>query len=170
MNWRNWKLGAPSGACARNEASLEDYLEGTLAPQAHWELEAHLSSCGACSEALEHAREGTSLVRRLFTPSAEPGEVFTGRVMARVRDEKRKTEEQRLRWRPLEAFATRLAVSSALAVALLLGATAWRSNQAGAVSTSAQSFAVDRLLPDSAPELAAGNDELMGAIAENHDK
>ena len=170
MNWQSWKVGAPSGACSRNEAFLEDYIEGTLDPEAHWKLEAHLSGCAACSEALERAREGTELVRRLAAPSADPGGAFTTRVMARVRDEKRKTEEQRVRWHPLEAFAMRLAVSSALAVALLLGAAAWRDNQARAVSASAQSFAVDRLLPDSAPELAATNDVLMGAIAENHDK
>jgi anti-sigma factor RsiW len=170
MNWRNWKSGTPSGACLRNEALLEDYLEGALIPKAHWDLEAHLSNCGPCAAALENARAGTNLVRRLTTPVADPGDIFTRRVMARVRDEESKIEEQQTWWHPLETLAMRLAVSSALAVVLLVSAAAWRSNQAQAVSTSAQSFAVDRLLPDSAPELAAGSDTLMGAIAENHDK
>jgi anti-sigma factor RsiW len=170
MNWGNGKFGAPSGACPGNEALLEDFLEGTLDSQAQWQLEGHLAACAPCREALERAREGTLLVRRLSTPAADPGEIFTSRVMARVRDEKRKVEEQRLWWRPLEAFAARLAVSSALAVALLVSAAAWRGNQARAGSTPAQSLAADRLLPDSAPELAASNDVLMGAIAENHDQ
>ena len=42
-------------SCDRIIAELDDYLDEELAPDARWELEAHLKYCGPCQATLKRA-------------------------------------------------------------------------------------------------------------------
>ncbi len=164
-----WKSRPRSGACPRNEAFLEDHIEGELESGERWRLDAHLSHCGSCRGALDRARQGTLLLQKIAAPAPDPGERFTHNVMSLVRQEESRKQQERLSWQPLEAMFMRLAVSAALAVGIVISLAVWPLHTQPR-ATVAQTAAVERILPDTAPESVVTNDALMAAIAENHGK
>jgi anti-sigma factor RsiW len=65
--------------------SLEEYLSGTLKPEAQRDIEAHLASCDACREEVASMQEISVLFREMATQlevQASPG--FYARVMRQV--------------------------------------------------------------------------------------
>ncbi len=113
-------------ACRHYEAMWEDYLDvssasgGALAHNDALarELEEHLNRCGACREAFDAARLSRELLRKAFEPAPEPAGAFATRVLAGIRE--RESVGQQL-WRPLEVLASRLALTSATLLLLLVG-------------------------------------------------
>jgi predicted anti-sigma-YlaC factor YlaD len=162
-----WKISPRSGACRGQEALLEEYLEGSLHSGPRQRLEAHLVECRGCSDALERARQGASLIQAGCSPAAGPGEAFTLRVMTGIAREKSRRQDERTRWRPLEVMVTRLAFSAALALGALLSVTMWAHHTPK--SPAAQAQVLD-LMPEPAHVTAATNDVLMAAISEDHGK
>jgi anti-sigma factor RsiW len=65
--------------------SFEEYLSGTLKPEALRDIEAHLSSCEACREEVAGMQEVSALFRE-FTPqeAIEPTPGFYNRVVRQV--------------------------------------------------------------------------------------
>lgn len=92
------------------EARLEDYLGGAR----DRELERHLGECEACRGALEDSRLAGDLLRDALEPADEVHPAFLAGVMARIREEKARAESPAAFWRPLEALASRLALTAAL--------------------------------------------------------
>jgi anti-sigma factor RsiW len=65
--------------------SLEEYLSGTLKPEAHRDIEAHLNSCEACREEVAGMQEISILFRDMAPQEAvEPIPGFYNRVMRQV--------------------------------------------------------------------------------------
>ncbi|HUB82384.1 MAG TPA: zf-HC2 domain-containing protein [Bryobacteraceae bacterium] len=67
--------------------SLEEYLAGTLEPAQLRELEAHLSTCGACREEIRGMQEMTDLFGALRSDGGGLGNIpagFSEQVMAQV--------------------------------------------------------------------------------------
>jgi len=160
-----WKMSLRFGACRAQERLLEEYLDGDLLSGQIRRLDAHLAKCGKCSDALKRARSATELLRAYCAPAADPGDIFTRRVMNVIGREESRREEERLRWHPLEILVRRLVFSAALALGVLLSATMW-AHQSLKPATS-QVRALD-LMPEPAHVTAATNDVLMAAIAEEH--
>ena len=65
--------------------SLEEYLSGTLKPEAHRDIEAHLNLCEPCRQELAGMRK-ISQMFEAFAPqnSVEPAPGFYARVMQQV--------------------------------------------------------------------------------------
>jgi hypothetical protein len=104
--------------CRKFEARLADYANGC----ADGELNEHLNGCVSCRETLSDARLAGSLLRQAWEPAAEPGGAFSSRVMARIREEKRRSESPMSFWNPLEFLASRMALTAAT---LLLALSAY---------------------------------------------
>jgi hypothetical protein len=102
---------------ARLESALE-LAEGgaraTLAP----DLEQHLQTCAACSEAFEVAALGRSLLQSAIEP-AVPSYAFSTRVLATIRSEEAQAAQGSIFWRPLEHLAAKVALVAATVVMLL---------------------------------------------------
>ena len=107
--------------CRRYEARLEDYLQGANDS----ELNEHLRQCADCRAALENSRLGGQLLRDTWEPAGEahlPGgsassphsnSAFLAGVMARIREEKLRSESPAAFWNPLEFLASRLSLTAA---------------------------------------------------------
>jgi len=52
-------------SCRRAAVLLEAYADGDLSPRRRGQLEAHLATCSACSQELEHARRVRDTLREL---------------------------------------------------------------------------------------------------------
>ena len=162
--WNSWKNLSRRAACRKQEAAFEEYLDGTLDGAARGRVEAHLSRCPRCAEALAEARESAGVLRAGIAPAGDPGDGFTRGVMAGIVREESRREEERVQWHPLEVFVTRLALCGAFALAIVLSASMW-PQQSQPQPSRAQAF---DLMPEPAHVSAASNDVLMAAIAENH--
>ncbi len=162
--------GQDQNACRNYETLLESYLDGELSSGEAEAVSKHMAACGACREAVEVARASARLLRASGEPAGDPGAAFTARVMAAVRAQEEKEEAGRGFWGPVEELSSRLALSAALALALLVGygLTPYASGSPEATSAR-QSTA-----PDIFPELAhqpMNRDEVLMTIAEtNHGK
>jgi anti-sigma factor RsiW len=68
--------------------SLEEYLSGTLKPEMHRQIEAHLSSCATCREEIAAMQEISLFFRVLESPAeaVAPDPGFYAQVMRRVGD------------------------------------------------------------------------------------
>ena len=153
--------GKSSGSvCREYEARLEDFLDGV----ADAEVAAHLENCAGCRAAFEAAAFGRALLRENFEPTAEPGGVFSTRVMAAVRAEQRAGLERGAFWRPLEALASRLALTAAVLV-LLLGAYVFgfAPPQGGTVPSPTQ---ISEGFPEP-PHQPANPDEVLQSLGGN---
>jgi len=160
-----WKMSSRFGACRAQEPLLEEYLDGHLLSGQIRGVNAHLVKCGKCSDALKRARSGTELLRTYCAPAADPGDIFTRRVMNVIAREESRKEEERLRWHPLEVMVRRLAFSAALALGALLSATMWAHQPLKPATSQVRTL---DLMPEPAHVTAATNDVLMAAIAEEH--
>jgi predicted anti-sigma-YlaC factor YlaD len=120
-----WFLSSRNSACRAFEAQLEDLLEAGLearpGARPNAALAAHLSSCPACREAFDAARESSSFVRQyaIRVPDALAGDpFFATRVSARIRENARRAGDF---WPQLETVSLRL-MAYAMSLAILLGA------------------------------------------------
>lgn len=151
-------------ACPKYEVLLEDYLEGELAGRAASEVEAHLSACSACREALELSRVASQLLRAGCEPAGKPGPAFVRDVMARIQVAQEGQSARDRFWKPLEALVWRLTLSAALALVLLLAYGLRLRPAPPAVTAVSQVQAGDLLEPVQQP---ATGDEVLLSIAEN---
>ena len=102
------KIGTAVG-CRKYEARLEDCLQGAD----DIELSEHLRQCADCRAALENSRLGGVLLREAWEPAGEPRSAFVAGVMARIREEKMRTESPAAFWNPLEFLASRVSLTAA---------------------------------------------------------
>ncbi|MHB8540593.1 MAG: anti-sigma factor family protein [Candidatus Acidiferrales bacterium] len=155
--------------CGKFEALLEDYANGELPRLDAGKLTAHLEGCHECREALEDARLAGRLVA-VFQETADPGAMFTRRVMAQIDAAERWMREQKSFWRPIEALSWRLAFSAALALALLF-TYSFRTPSPGPAPAASAIFVPQTdafAVPISAPP--STGDEVLMAIAEKHNE
>jgi hypothetical protein len=107
--------------CWRHRTELEELVSGRrLRAETGSQLEAHLSGCADCREALDDALLATELLR---DEEAEVASVdrfsnqfstaFSTRVMASIREEISRRSAPDVIWRPLEMLASRFAVGAA---------------------------------------------------------
>jgi len=106
--------------CSAYEVLLEDYLSGELAEPDRERVAAHISSCPACTEALNLATIGRRLLHNTSEPSVEPGPFFARKVMAAIQSAEKEAAERASFWKPLEVLALRAAWSASAALVLLL--------------------------------------------------
>jgi len=97
--------------CRKYEARLEDYLQGANDS----ELSEHVRECAHCSTALETSRLGGKLLRDAWEPASErqANSAFVAGVMAKIRQEKTRSESPAAFWNPLEFLASRVSLSAA---------------------------------------------------------
>ena len=101
--------------CRKFEARLEDYLQGNRDA----EIAEHLRECANCSAALENSRLAGDLIRQVWEPAAEPRPIFLTGVLAKIREEKIRSESPAAFWSPLEFLASRLSLSAAVVLLIL---------------------------------------------------
>ena len=69
--------------CSSFEPLLDEYLEGTLRPEASLRVAAHLDRCATCGSLLEELRVIDALL--VTAPQREPASNFTFKLMAELR-------------------------------------------------------------------------------------
>ncbi len=152
-----------SYSCKAYEAKLEDLLNGVASSATSDELNAHLQDCPACREAFEAATFGRELLREALRPVPEPHSAFATRVIGAIRAEESRRQQF---WRPLEALASRLALTAAAAL-LLLGAYVYEvapSAKRGSVATQAE---VTDGFPQPAKQPATDDEVLLTLAGSN---
>jgi anti-sigma factor RsiW len=155
-------------ACLEFEALLEDHLTGDLSNADAAKLADHLESCAACTSALEHVASSVELLRTL-SPAADPGPGFSRVMMARVRQELSKLNEQKYVWQPFISLAWRFAATATLALAVLVTFDTVHHNQ---IDQSNMAFAratqPKELFPDPG-RVPTNRDEVLMMVADtNH--
>lgn len=104
-------------SCERITAELDDYLDEAIAPDARWELEAHLQYCESCRAILTRARR---LQRALSAfPVQEPSPGFFDRALAEAARE-RTEPAQPGRWSMRQAGALAAGIAVLVVGGLLL--------------------------------------------------
>ena len=157
------KTNIPMG-CRKYEARLEDYLQGN----SDSELDEHLSQCVGCNAALENSRLAGDLIRQVWEPATEPQPAFLAGVLAKIREEKIRSESPAAFWSPLEFLASRLAVSAAvllLALSVYLVGFAPRRSVMPSMSNRTELSASDFPQPPGDPD---SNEEVLMSLAERH--
>lgn len=155
-------------ACLQFEALLEDHLTGELSNADAAKLADHLESCVACTSALENVAPSVDLLRAL-SPAADPGPGFSRIMMARIRQELSKLNEQKSIWQPFVSLAWRFAATATLALAVLVTFDAVRHNNNPDMAYVRPSESRE-LFPDPA-RIPANRDEVLMMVAEtNHGK
>ena len=71
-------------SCAECEAMLMDALDGTLSAKDKAAFDLHIATCGECSQMLEEARRGASLLEMLKSPRPEPSPSLLARIIAQT--------------------------------------------------------------------------------------
>jgi anti-sigma factor RsiW len=154
-------------ACLEFEALLEDHVTGDLSNADAEKLADHLESCVACTSALENAAPSVDLLRTL-SPAADPGPGFSRMMMARVRQELSRLNEQKSIWQPFISVAWRFAATATLALAVLVTFDAVRHNAAPTEMASMRATQSRELFPDPG-RLPANRDEVLMMVADtNH--
>ena len=155
-------------ACQEFEALLEDHLTGDLGNADAARLADHLENCAACTSALEYVAPSVEMLRTL-SPAADPGPGFSRVMMARVRQELSKLNEQKSVWQPFVSLAWRFAATATLALAVLVTFDAVRHNQ---IDQSNMAFArasqPKELFPDPGRVPMNGDEVLMMVADTNH--
>ncbi|MGH9685381.1 MAG: zf-HC2 domain-containing protein [Candidatus Acidiferrales bacterium] len=154
-------------ACAEYEALLEDMLHEDLTGVDAARAADHVKTCSGCREAYDAAvfsarvfRVAGSAVER----APQPGPAFARIVMARVHEERSRADDKGI-WQPLMAFAGRLAMVAALALAALLAYGAmWRAPQTTA--TAAMRAADSQGLFGGPAAVPASRDEVLMMVAD----
>ncbi len=156
-------------ACLDFEALLEDHVTGDLSNADAEKLAEHLESCVACTSALENVAPSVDLLRTL-SPAADPGPGFSRMMMARVRQELSRLNEQKSVWQPFVSLAWRFAATATLALAVLVTFDAVRHNTAPAEMASMGATQTRELFPDPG-RLPANRDEVLMMVADtNHEQ
>ena len=155
-------------ACVEFEALLEDHLTGDLGNADAARLADHLENCAACTSALEYAAPSVELLRTL-SPAADPGPGFSRVMMARVRQELSKLNEQKSVWQPFVSLAWRFAATATLALAILVTFDAVRHNQIDQSNLAfARATQPRELFPDPGRVPTNGDEVLMMVADTNH--
>lgn len=149
--------------CRRFETRFDDFLEGAADP----ELGQHLAECTNCRGALEDSRLAGKLLRQAWDPADEPRPAFIAGVMARIQEEKARTDSPAAFWRPLEFLASRLSLTAAMLLlalsAYLVGFAPRRSPQV--FTRQPQLTASDFPQPPGEP---ISNEEVLQSLAERN--
>jgi hypothetical protein len=148
--------------CRKYEARLEDCLQGAN----DTELSEHLRQCADCRAALENSRLGGQLLREAWEPASEPRSAFLAGVMARIREEKMRTESPAAFWNPLEFLASRLSLTAAaLLFVLAVYMVGYVPRRAPTLPTSARTElnAADFPQPPGDPD---SNEEVLQSLVE----
>jgi anti-sigma factor RsiW len=154
-------------ACLDFEALLEDHVTGDLSNADAEKLAEHLESCVACTGALENAAPSVDLLRTL-SPAADPGPGFSRMMMARVRQELSRLNEEKSIWQPFISLAWRFAATATLALAVLVTFDAVRHNTGPAEIAYVRATQPRELFPDPG-RLPADSDEVLMMVADtNH--
>jgi anti-sigma factor RsiW len=155
-------------ACLEFEALLEDHLTGDLSNADAAKLADHLENCVACTSALEYVAPSVELLRTL-SPAADPGPGFSRVMMARVRQELSKVNQQKSVWQPFVSLAWRFAATATLALAVLVTFDAVRHNQLGQSEVAfARATQSKELFPDPG-RVPTNSDEVLMMVADtNH--
>jgi hypothetical protein len=157
------KTSLPMG-CRKYEARLEDYLQGTQDA----ELAEHLRQCADCSAALENSRLAGDLIRQVWEPAAEPRPIFLRGVLAKIREEKIRSESPAAFWSPLEFLASRLSLTAAVLLLILsayLVGFAPHRPQVQPLGNRTELSASDFPQPPGDPD---SNEEVLISLAERH--
>ena len=112
-------LAQNAGACPEFEPLLEDRLAGELGGADALSLAEHLKSCAGCTAALDHVARSSRLLRFL-EPAADPGPGFAHLTMARIRHAEALIADEKSIWKPFVSLAWRFAVTTAVALALVI--------------------------------------------------
>jgi anti-sigma factor RsiW len=150
-------------ACLEFETLLEDHVTGDLGNADAAKLADHLEGCVACTSALENAVASVDLLRTL-SPAPDPGPGFSRIMMARVRQELSRLNEQKSIWQPFISLAWRFAATATLALAVLVTFDAVRHNTAPAEVA----FERRELFPDPGRPPANRDEVLMMVADTNH--
>jgi predicted anti-sigma-YlaC factor YlaD len=155
------KIGTVKG-CSKYEARLEDCLQGAD----DIELSEHLRQCADCRAALDKSRLGGELLREAWEPAGEPRSAFVAGVMARIREEKVRTESPAAFWNPLEFLASRVSVTAAaLLFVLAMYMVGYVPKRTPSLPTSARTElnAADFPQPPGEPD---SNEEVLQSLVE----
>ncbi len=153
-------------ACLDFEALLEDHVTGDLSNADAEKLAEHLESCVACTWALENAAPSVDLLRTL-SPAADPGPGFSRMMMARVRQELSRLNEEKSIWQPFISLAWRFAATATLALAVLVTFDAVRHSNNSEIAEM-HPAGTRELFPDPG-RLPANSDEVLMMVADtNH--
>jgi anti-sigma factor RsiW len=106
-------------SCEKYSGWLTDAALGELGAEREPELLAHAMECGACREALAHAREVREFVDRGVESlvAGEPSAQFATRLRQRIAQESEPPRSSWAAWAPVAAGALALAVVLAITVA-----------------------------------------------------
>jgi anti-sigma factor RsiW len=158
-------------ACAKYEATLEDYLEGTLDPAESIAMEKHWRDCSGCRAALDQASVSVRLLR-FAGPSAGPGPAFARTVMARIRaaeSDLAPSSERAGFWQPLVKLGWRFAATATLVLAVLLTYDAgWGRHAQHRGASMRLMGGNDIFAPDPANPPASRDEVLMMVADTNH--
>ncbi len=77
-------LSSSAPPCQACEALLPDALDGILTPADQAWFDAHLSTCGHCSDMVGDAQRGAAWLELLKTPRPEPSPALLNRILAQT--------------------------------------------------------------------------------------
>jgi predicted anti-sigma-YlaC factor YlaD len=150
--------------CGHYEARLEDYLQGASDAV----LAEHLRQCADCRAALENSRLAGDLIRQAWNPVSEPRSAFLAGVLAKIREEKVRSESPAAFWNPLEFLASRLSMTAAallLAISIYIVGFAPGHSPMPPVPSRTELSASDFPQPPGDPD---SNEEVLVSLAERH--
>ncbi len=163
-------MALPNTACLQYEALLEDYLHAGLSSTDAKRAEEHLSSCGACREALENARVGLRMFRAAAPEQVVPTAGFPRTVMARIRAaESDMTDDRAGFWQSLVTLGWRFAATAALALAVLVAYDAGHARRTQPSTMAIRPIqTTDFLLAAGPAQPPANRDEVLMMVAESN--
>ena len=134
--------------CSDREAELNEYVDGTLAPEARALVETHLARCAGCREAVAELRALAAGAAAL-PKSIEPGRDLWAPIHARI--------VRRATWNVQRAFL-------AAAATLVIGFTLYRLLPSSTVLSHPDTWAASQL------DYARATDELAAALTAERDR
>jgi hypothetical protein len=160
------------GSCARHGKALRNLAEDgpdrasaeELMAQAAPSLREHLASCKDCRKLLQDTLAGATLLHAAYQRTVDPGETFSGKVIAAIRALEAERSTAMNLWAAMQALATRVAWVSALA---LLVACAWLYEYRGTQPpATAREYTAERFM-EPAPQPATA-DDVLASLAETN--
>lgn len=147
----------PAILAASEFDSVERFLDATESS-----LRTHVAECAACRETVQDSIAARALLRANLPATADPGPVFTARVMRAIAERERRESVSESSWFAVPAVAARLSLVSAI---VLLFASTWVYEQrpSPAAKPPAKDVSADFLEPAPPP---ATQDEVLVSLAE----
>jgi anti-sigma factor RsiW len=158
-------------ACRKQEARLEDYVNGELSGAEEKSMIVHWQNCSPCRARLEDAALSRRLLRAA-EPSPDPGPGFARTVMARIRAAESETVAMRANfWQPLVSFGWRFAATAALALVALVSYNAgWGHPAQPSVLAVRPTDGMDIFAPEPARVPKNGDEVLIMEAESGHEK